>query len=92
MRQERLRKTKALKQGVIVTVTPDVLDDRAYLGYVLKGVALTILSALFAVVGIVTAVETSLVAGLLILFSSVAFWGYTCILSDMVESRSPPSR
>ncbi len=53
--------------------------------YVLKGMALTVISALFAVLGIVTAVETSVLAGLAIIIGSTAFWGYACILSGIVE-------
>lgn len=57
----------------------------------MTGMALTIVSALFAVVGLVTAIEASFVAGLLIVAASIAFWGYTCLLSDLVERRKTPT-
>lgn len=64
-----------------------MMDDNTYLKYVVAGVGLTILSAIFVVFGLVTAIETSLIAGIFIVVASTAFWGYTCLLSDLVEKQ-----
>jgi hypothetical protein len=68
-----------------------MMEDKQYLKYVGTGVSLTVVSAFFAVVGLITAIETSLFAGLAILVASTAFWGYTCLLSDIVEEKRTSS-
>lgn len=64
-----------------------MMDNKTYLKYVGAEVGLTMLSALFAVIGLVTAIRVSQFAGLAILVASTAFWGYTCLLTDVVERK-----
>lgn len=65
-----------------------IVRDWNYIAQVLKGMFLTILSASFAVIGIITAAQVSILAGSLILVSSLAFWGYACLFSDVVEGQA----
>lgn len=55
--------------------------------YVFKGIALTILSAAFAVIGLIVAVTQNLVAGIFIVAGSSIFWGYACLLSSIAKLR-----
>ncbi len=55
--------------------------------YVLKGVSLTILSAIFAVFGLVIMATQNLVAGVFIVIGSSVFWGYACLLSSIAKLR-----
>jgi polyferredoxin len=55
--------------------------------YVLKGVSLTVLSAIFAVFGFVVANSQNIVAGAFITIGSIVFWGYACLLSLIAELR-----
>jgi hypothetical protein len=63
-----------------------MVRDTEYVKYALTGMGLTVISALVAVAGLVTAVEVSLIAGVLIVIGSLSFWGYTCVLSGLVEA------
>jgi len=54
---------------------------------VLKGIGLTIASAIFAVFGIVVAATQNLLAGTLVVVGSSLFWGYACLLSRIVDIR-----
>jgi len=54
---------------------------------VLKGASLTILSAIFALFGLVVATTQNLIAGAFIIIGSSVFWGYACLLSGIVELR-----
>ena len=56
----------------------------------LTGVALTLLSAFFAVVGLVIAIQMSLIPGILIVVASTLFWGYTCLASKITEIKITP--
>lgn len=53
--------------------------------HVLKGVSLTVLSALFAVVGLIIASTENIVFGVLIVVGCSVFWGYSCLLSSITE-------
>jgi polyferredoxin len=55
--------------------------------YVLKGISLTILSAIFAVFGLVVAVTENFIGGVLIVIGSSVFWGYACLLSEIANLR-----
>jgi drug/metabolite transporter (DMT)-like permease len=55
---------------------------------ILKGISLTIISAIFAVFGIAIASTQNLIIGILIVVASSLFWGYACLLSRIVELRS----
>ena len=55
--------------------------------YVLKAVSLTVLSAMFAVFGLVVANSQNIVAGAFIIIGSSVFWGYACLLSLIAELR-----
>lgn len=55
--------------------------------YILHGIILTTISAMFAVFGVVTAISQNLVAGIFIVIASSLFWGYACLLSGIVESK-----
>jgi polyferredoxin len=55
--------------------------------YVFKGIVLTILSAIFAVIGLIVAVMQNLVAGVFIVAGSSIFWGYACLLSSIAKLR-----
>jgi drug/metabolite transporter (DMT)-like permease len=55
--------------------------------HILKGMSLTIISALFAILGIVVASTQNLIAGILIVIASSLFWGYACLLSRIIEIR-----
>ena len=54
---------------------------------IFKGVSLTIISALFALFGIIIANHQNLIAGIIIVIASSLFWGYACLLSEIVEIR-----
>ncbi len=53
--------------------------------HIFQGILLTVLSGIFAVFGIVIAMTQSLIAGAFIVIASSLFWGYTCLLSQIVE-------
>lgn len=55
--------------------------------HILKGMGLTIISALFAILGIIVASTQNLIAGILIVIASSLFWGYACLLSRIIEIR-----
>ena len=55
--------------------------------YVLKGISLTIISAIFSVFGLIIANTQNFIAGILIVIASVVFWGYACLLSLIAELR-----
>ncbi len=55
--------------------------------HVLKGVSLTVLSALFAVVGLIIASTENIVFGVLIVVGCSVFWGYSCLLSSITEEK-----
>lgn len=55
--------------------------------HIFKGISLTIVSAIFAVFGIVIASSQNLIAGIFIVIASSLFWGYACLLSGIVELR-----
>lgn len=59
------------------------MDDQSK--QILKGVSLTIISALFAIFGIIIANYHNLIAGIIIVAASSLFWGYACFLSEIVE-------
>ena len=54
---------------------------------IFKGVSLIIISALFAVFGIIIANDQNLITGIMIVVASSLFWGYACLLSEIVEIR-----
>jgi len=65
---------------------------KAVTKHVLKAVGLTILSAMFTLFGFVVANIQNLVAGTFIVIGSIVFWGYACLLSEIVtvrQKRSP---
>lgn len=55
--------------------------------FVLKGFSLTVLSAIFAVFGLVVANLQNTVIGAFIIIGSIVFWGYACLLSMIAELR-----
>ena len=55
--------------------------------YVLKGVSLTLLAAMFSVFGLVIANTQNLIAGIFIIIGSAVFWGYACLLTLFAELR-----
>ena len=54
---------------------------------VLKGIGLTVTSAIFAVIGLIIAVTQNLLIGIAIVAGSSVFWGYACLLSRIVDLR-----
>lgn len=52
-----------------------------------KGISLTIISAVFAVFGIIVAITQNVFVGTAIVASSSLFWGYACLLSRIVDIR-----
>lgn len=54
---------------------------------VLKGIILTIASAVLAVFGIIVATTQNLFVGTAIVAGSSLFWGYACFLSRIVDIR-----
>jgi hypothetical protein len=55
--------------------------------YIIKGTSLTVLSAAFAVVGLVVSMTHNLIAGVFIVAGSSIFWGYACLLSTIAKLR-----
>jgi hypothetical protein len=93
-------KSQRLKIGLIklkYSIMKDYLKSwkqlqmKATTKYVLKGASLTILSAAFALFGLVVASTQNLVAGAFIVIGSSVFWGYACLLSGIVELRQKRS-
>jgi hypothetical protein len=60
--------------------------------YVLKGIGLTVLSGIFAVLGLVVAATQNFFGGVLIVAGSSIFWGYACLLSSIAKLRLKRSR
>lgn len=51
----------------------------------LTSIGLEISSAIFAIIGIVTAVEINIASGISIIFASLIFWGYACSRREIIE-------
>lgn len=64
----------------------DELEEESIVKTELVSVGLEISSAIFAIIGIVTAVKINIASGVPIIFASLILWGIACSRREIIEA------